>query len=310
MERFQTGARQKTGLPKRSQPVRYSPENPLLNLTDGAVRAYMIESGLLANNDGTEYGRYGRSKYGRCKYSPGPRGIYGTAKYGSSRYSDVKGQHDLAVRATTWARILAPYLRLASRAQYGLGNYLEVEDDGTLKMVGDATVWEDLRTPASALKVPASNPAQSTLWKGSQVLAFEDQAVNYQHIYFIWQMPHSWKLGSLVYPHIHTAPEDATAGNVFWQFTYSVASKGQAFGTELSHYVTHAMPEVADEHQYEELGPIDMSGHAGLSTVILCGLHRRSDDARDTFAGKDVYLLEVDLHFEMDTIGSREEESK
>jgi hypothetical protein len=207
-----------------------------------------------------------------------------------------------------------PKLRLGSRQNILLGNYLEVEEDGFVEQHGEALSWEDLRTPVNMLKFSDTKPPIWTSYKGSYVAAFEDQAVNYQSIYWVWQLPHSYKLGTDLYPHIHTVPEDDTSGNVYWQFTYSIAKKDGIFPNPTSVYGIAAMPAVADYHKFDYLavisGAIIPSDSVDLSTIILCGLHRRSDDPLDTFGGKSVYLLEVDLHYQQDTAGSRQELTK
>jgi len=168
--------------------------------------------------------------------------------------------------------------------------------------------WEDLQTPSNSLRLDGTNPPVWTPYKSGQVLAFEDQAVNYQVVYWVWQLPHSYKLGSAIYPHIHTVPEDNTAGNVYWEFTYSIAAVNDAFPVATSIFLTQVQPEVTDKHTYTSFDAIPGSAlpseSTDISTMIICSLARRSDDVLDTFTGKDVYLLEVDLHYERDTTGS------
>lgn len=207
-----------------------------------------------------------------------------------------------------------PKTRIGSKDQIGKGNYTEFEADGTTRFVGDATTWEDLRTPTNQLKVHGVKPPVWTDYKGGQVLAFEDQAVNYQTVYFTWQMPHAYKLGTTVYPHVHATPEDATAGDVYWEFTYSIAEVDGIFQNPTIVNTVQAMPTIADQHKFHKIATIDgtempASGE-DVSTVLVCSLTRRSDNVLDTFNGKSVYLLEVDLHYEIDTVGSRQELSK
>ena len=41
-----------------------------------------------------------------------------------------------------------------------------------------------------------------------------------------------------------------------------------------------------------------------ISSMLICKLQRRSSDALDTYDGKSVYLLEVDVHYQIDSLGS------
>jgi len=204
-----------------------------------------------------------------------------------------------------------PKTRIGSKEQISKGNYTEFEADGTHRFAGESTVWEDLRTPTNMLKTHSTKPPVWTDYKGGQVLAFEDQAVNYQTVYFTWQMPHAYKLGTTLYPHVHIVPEDDTAGDVYWEFTYSIAEKDGIVPNPTTVNTVQAMPAIADQHKFHYIATISGSEMPAsgddVSTMLLCSLTRRSDDALDTFNGKSVYLLEVDLHYEIDTVGSRQE---
>lgn len=62
-------------------------EKRRMHIPDDFVTTRMIDPDALAKHDGTEVGRYGVHKYGRCVYGyAGPIGIYGTDTYGNCRY--------------------------------------------------------------------------------------------------------------------------------------------------------------------------------------------------------------------------------
>ena len=173
------------------------------------------------------------------------------------------------------------------------------------------TYWDDLRTPVSSIfDPPGVNEPTRTAYKGSYVAAFEDQAVLIQSVYWAWQLPHNYKLGTDLDVHVHTVPEDATAGVVYWDFTYAIANIAETFPAQTTVSSFQTMPEVADKHVYDDIVTIPGSGILSLSTMILCSLTRRSDAPEDTFNGKSVYLLEVDMHYQIDSFGSVEEWEK
>jgi len=93
---------------------------------------------------------------------------------------------------------------------FDAGNYSELEDDGTLELHGDATVWEDQQVSIGAVGKGASFPAD-TLYKGSQVLAFNKAQLN--QIYFTAQLSHKYEEGSEIEFHIHLAYPDNGAGS-------------------------------------------------------------------------------------------------
>jgi len=196
---------------------------------------------------------------------------------------------------------------------------VHVDEDGQIIVVSgqdspSRSFWDDLRTPVNMLKFSDTKPPVWTSYKGSYVAAFEDQAVNYQSVYWTWQLPHEWEMGTHIVPHIHTVPEDGGAGDVRWEFTYSIAKKDATFPLESTIHITQVMPEVADQHTYFELATISGvelgTNPEDISTMLLCSLSRRSDQIEDTYEGKSVYLLEVDMHYLKDAWGSRLELTK
>jgi hypothetical protein len=170
--------------------------------------------------------------------------------------------------------------------------------------------WDDLRTPINMLKQSPDRPPVWAAYKGSYVMAFEDQAVNVQSVYWAWQLPHTYQLGTDVVVHIHTVPEDTTSGSVYWDFTYATANTNELFPTETTVSSIQPMPEIADKHTYHNLATVVGSGITSVSTMLLCSLTRRSDLAEDTFDSKSVYLLEVDMHYRANSFGSIDEWDK
>jgi hypothetical protein len=52
------------------------------------------------------------------------------------------------------------------------------------------------------------------------------------------------------------------------------------------------------------------AGTQGISSMLVCRLARRADNALDTYNGQDVALLEFDIHFQVDGLGSDQEAVK
>lgn len=128
-------------------------------------------------------------------------------------------------------------------------------------------------------------------------------------IFFEVQMPHCWKVGSRIYPHVHWSPDTTDTGNCTWKLEYSWANINDAFGAPATITATQAGSGTAWKHQlatFEAGAGIDGTGKT-LSSMIACRLYR--DAPTDTFTG-DAFLLEFDIHFEIDTLGSRTETSK
>lgn len=80
-------------------------------------------------------------------------------------------------------------------------DYTEFEDDGTMVAYGDATVFEDLNfDPSSSWWPAATIPDYVTI---NNVIHREFTSLNNQLCWDWEELPHSYKLSSLLYPHAH-----------------------------------------------------------------------------------------------------------
>ena len=119
-------------------------------------------------------------------------------------------------------------------------------------------------------------------------------------------MPHSWKKGSPVLPHIHFQTEDSNAGNMVLKFGYQVASiNGDFSGSWTEETVTVPAGGNLNKHLIKAFSAIDMSNQ-GLSAMIKWQFQRLGNNASDTYAAQ-LRLLEVDFHYEIDSVGSGQE---
>jgi hypothetical protein len=170
--------------------------------------------------------------------------------------------------------------------------------------------WNDIRVPVNALRLSGVKPPDWASYKGSEVLAFGDEAVegNEEIISFAVQVPHSYKEGTDLDFHVHWLGEDNTAGDVIWKFSYSWANIGEAFPGETT-IAKAAANGATDVQLLADIVTMDGTDKT-VSSMVLCSLKRNSSNVADTLTGKSAYLLEVDFHFQMDTLGSQEETTK
>lgn len=178
------------------------------------------------------------------------------------------------------------------------------------------TMWRDERFPAQSVKLDATNPPTPTAYRGSSVLAFASNPN--QKVYFLAQLNHDWKMGTNLDAHLHIVLPTAGAGlgaeNVKFDLTYSWAYIGYSFPVETPLPVTRDVQnDPADTHIYMDIGHVLASnasgaGDEGVSSMLLCSLTRDTSVANDY--ADDVYLLEVDFHIQVNSIGSRFEASK
>lgn len=191
-------------------------------------------------------------------------------------------------------------------------NYTKFETDGTLVMHGDAMVWDDMMVPSHALKTGANAPTFGTWLNGLYVYWFPTAENPVKEAFFALQMSHSWA-ATAIHPHVHWVPKTngAAGATVLWTLEYTWADIGQVFPATQTCTVTDKYPDetlVANKHYLYELTVITPRATTptqnGLSSMLMCRLSRNT--ITDTYAD-DAGLLQIDFHYEKNTLGSRQE---
>jgi hypothetical protein len=231
---------------------------------------------------------------------------YGPRPYSQS-YSEIVNALDAAIDA-----------RLAAIEKWDLdtaGGTIQSTDD-IVPYVKFEHHWDDFRVaPQNMDNIPSiDGPALSKLGDdgagsiGVYGLAFDknkDEAVA-----FDVQLPHGWREGTIIYPHVHWCPVDGTSGDVVWQLEYTTFTNvGEIIDTSTNVIsVADAADGTAYKHQVIGLPPISMDNKE-VSTLTLCCFSRQGSAAGDTY-GSDAILLSFDIHIEMDSLGSAEQFTK
>ena len=195
------------------------------------------------------------------------------------------------------------------------GNYSEFEADGTLRFHGDATVWDDLRVPLAVAKVPAAGGPNWAQFKDDgdgSTGVFAHHFDDGENIYLTVQIPHGWKEGTNIYPHLHWCPvtDVDPTDEVGIGFEYVWADYKGTYGDTT--IITRDV-ETGSNSAYQHLENsfsttgIEGAGHT-ISSILVCRFFRQAA-ANNNYAGQ-IAALEIDFHFQKDTIGSREIEDK
>ncbi len=213
---------------------------------------------------------------------------------------------------------------LAVQAQtVKINNNFTIESDGTMVVDGQATTWDDIMVYPDATSKSGSNaPTWSTKFAGdgsSQgVYLWIFSKTTEQEVYFTIQVPHSYKLGTTMKPHVHWTTFDKTPANdVVWGLEYTKMKFGGTFSSTStiltsSTIIPTITPSGTKQHLITSLGDI-VSGSSpndiGISTILICRLFRKAADVSDTF-DDPVGFLGFDIHYEKDTDGSRSDFTK
>lgn len=197
-------------------------------------------------------------------------------------------------------------------------NHMKIEADGNLVLEGSATVFEDFRVPVTStdrrgVQDPAFTRLRDDLSGSPGIFAYAFDKSTEEELFFIVQLPHQWKEGTDIEPHIHwTAQSDVGASKVRWGLEYTWTDIGEVFGNTQILYGETTIPPVgtvsAYEHAITSLGTISGTGKK-VSSMLICRIFRDADASSDTF-GSDAFLLEIDFHLEVDAMGSRTEYQK
>lgn len=164
--------------------------------------------------------------------------------------------------------------------------------------------YDDLRFPASSVRLGGAAPATFQGYKDGGVLSFA--STPNQFIYIVAQMPHTWQEGTDIEAHIHwtipTSGSGVGAENVKWDLTYSWSNIGGLIPNSSSDTVTvDVQSQTADYHQYTSFGTITGTGKT-YSSCLIMSLKR--DTAVSNDYAQAVYLIEFDLHYKKNRFGT------
>jgi hypothetical protein len=110
-------------------------------------------------------------------------------------------------------------------------NQFSVSSTGTLSLSGSATGWDDLRFPFTATKLGALDKPDFDATNVGLLFPVNDAT---EIIYIIAQMPHEYKEGSRIYPHLHW--QQMNGNNVVWKAAYKWFNKGWSGSCRFHHY--------------------------------------------------------------------------
>ena len=163
--------------------------------------------------------------------------------------------------------------------------------------------YEDLRFPATNLTLGASAPTVNGTYGWYE---FQGNPTYGDYVFAQVQLPHAWREGSALYPHVHWAKTTSAAGVVNWQLDYRWVKLGEVLDASWTTLASET-PSVSDgntqyQHALTSLGEITLDGTEQISDMLICKLSRIAPSGTD-YAPAAV-LLEFDIHYEVDSFGS------
>jgi hypothetical protein len=178
-------------------------------------------------------------------------------------------------------------------------------------------VYEDLRiVPTSFDFVGNTDPtlvAYTPTGSGTATMLYE--FAKNDVAYFVAQVPHNYKEGTDITVHVHWTPgsrgtEEGT-NLVGWKVLYAWTNIDAAFPAMQTADLSDACTSTDDAHLITP--EVTLNGHTvpkTISSMLICQVTRTDTNGDDTWAssttGQLPLILEVDFHYQIDTLGSRQ----
>lgn len=166
--------------------------------------------------------------------------------------------------------------------------------------------WDDLVVPLDRAGTGGGGnaPTWATISGGVQAWRFDEGVTDV--LYFSAQLPHSYKEGTTIYPHLHILADANPGANnkakwtleYFWSNIDGAAIAGTT--TDPILYTVGAADALV--HRILDFTAI-VGTNMKVSSILQCTLSRLGADGADTYAG-NIFALSFDVHFQKDTNGS------
>lgn len=162
--------------------------------------------------------------------------------------------------------------------------------------------WDDLRFPATQDKQGSNLKPDYDETNNGLLFPQNDTS---EIIYIIAQIPHSYKYGTALRPHIHYIQTGATLPVFKLKYRwYELGSAVPSFTTITSTTVVFTYTS-GSIHQLLQFPEISGTGIDMVSSIMDIQLWRD-----DNVVSGDVLVKEFDIHYRSDTLGSLEETTK
>jgi hypothetical protein len=170
--------------------------------------------------------------------------------------------------------------------------------------------WEDVNVaPFSTSLGPSIQPPNIVKFRdngagsaGVYLYGFDEKKE--EEIFFSVQLPHSYRQGTDIKPHVHFCTPTQTATTITWNLEYTWQNINAAYPATTTIISKAVACPIAYVHTICSLGDISGVGKT-ISSILVCRLSRSVGG----YVG-NALLLSTDIHIQLDTIGSANETSK
>jgi len=205
----------------------------------------------------------------------------------------------------------------ASAQEVKINTDFTVGSDGTVILTNNATTFNDIVVNPDIAKIGNTSPNWAQFLNTNiYCWFFEDNKT--QDLTFSVQLPHNYKEGTKIYPHVHWSSASApgltrVTWNLEYQWVNHQGSFTPAVGTTITGYSIAPGESTrslgAYEHTITPIGTgIDGAGKK-ISSILMCRIYRNGTIitvGQDDFTGSAA-ILSIDFHYEIDAFGSKDE---
>jgi hypothetical protein len=193
---------------------------------------------------------------------------------------------------------------ISNKKYGGATNYSEFETDGTLVAHGNATTWNDINIslvpPAGVTAAPAVIAVNGDAWLSCYAFSGTNPTPDVVHSGL--EILHDYKEGSDIQFHVHWAPINNGIGAVKWHLRYAWFNH-LGIPSGVSAFV---ISDTSGVPWKEQTSTITISGTGKtMGSRFLFALIRDPADVDDTYAF-NVATFDMGIHYERDTLGSRQ----
>lgn len=195
-------------------------------------------------------------------------------------------------------------------------SYTEIQNDGSIILHGNARAFRDelYALIGQRLESPSSDIIQNN---AEGTVTFKDSATLADYVTMTIQINHDWATGTNIEPHLHWFQSSATMPNWLIQYRWQIngQTKTTAWTTGIKQDNKFTYATGTTMVQITDFPSITPPANAYLSDMIQLRLLRDSDNDTAMFSGTDDALgdidaLQMDIHIEVDSLGSRLEYTK
>jgi hypothetical protein len=177
-----------------------------------------------------------------------------------------------------------------------------------LEMVSTNSIaWNDINFEGISLGAAASAPdLVNILGSGIMARGF-DGNVTLEQLYSGGEMLHDYKEGTDILLHVHWMPTTTESGDVEWNIEYSWQNMEDSDNLVPAPSTISAIQATTGVAWFSHVKGFDAIDGTGkrIGSHVMLRLYRNPASTNDTYPD-DAVLMSVGIHYQVDTLGSRE----